>query len=52
LLSPGKHRFKITLPGYQDFDTEVSLVANQRFEVKTDLFVAKDLQKGPPIIQP
>jgi hypothetical protein len=52
LLSPGKHRLKITLPGYQDFDTEVSLVANQRFEVKTDLFVAKDLQKGPPIIQP
>jgi hypothetical protein len=52
LLSPGKHRLKITLPGYQDFDTEVSLLANQRFEVKTDLFVAKDLQKGPPIIQP
>jgi hypothetical protein len=52
LLSPGKHRLKVMLPGYQDFDTEVNLVANQRFEVKTDLFVAKDLQKGPPIIQP
>jgi hypothetical protein len=52
LLSPGKHRLKVTLPGYQDFDTEVNLVANQRFEVKTNLFVAKDLQKGPPIIQP
>lgn len=52
LLSPGKHRLKITLPGYQDFDTEVSLVAHQKFQVKTDLFVAKNLQKGPPIIQP
>lgn len=52
LLSPGKHRLKVTLPGYQDFDTEVTLVANQRFEVKTNLFVAKNLQKGPPIIQP
>ncbi|PYV24492.1 MAG: hypothetical protein DMG24_11315 [Acidobacteria bacterium] len=38
LVSPGKHRFKITLPGYQDFETEVSLLANQRFELKTDLF--------------
>ncbi|MBZ5545142.1 MAG: PEGA domain-containing protein [Acidobacteriia bacterium] len=52
LLSPGKHRLKITLPGYQDFDTEVSLVAHQKFQVKTDLFVAKNLQKEPPIIQP
>jgi ribosomal protein L27 len=52
LLSPGRHRLKVTLPGYQDFDTEVTLVANQRFEVKTNLFVAKNLQKGPPIIQP
>lgn len=52
LLSPGKHRLMITLPGYHDFDTEVTLVANQRFEVKTNLFVSRDLQKGPPIIQP
>jgi len=51
LLSPGKHHLRITLPGYQDFEMDVTLVANQRYQVKTDLFVAKNLQTGPPIIQ-
>ena len=37
LLSPGKHRIKVALPGYQTFETEVTLVAGQKSVVKTDL---------------
>lgn len=37
LLSPGKHRIKIALPGYQTFETEINLLAKQRYEVKTEL---------------
>ena len=37
LVAPGKRKIKISLPGYQAFETEVNLVVNQKFEVKTDL---------------
>ena len=37
LLSPGKHRIKITLPGYQSFDTEIEVRANQKYDIKTRL---------------
>jgi hypothetical protein len=37
LLSPGKHRIKIALPGYQTFETEINLLAKQRYEIKTEL---------------
>jgi hypothetical protein len=37
LLSPGKHRIKIELPGYRTFETEVNLLAGQKSEVKTEL---------------
>jgi hypothetical protein len=37
LLSPGKHRIKVALPGYQTFETEVTLVAGQKSIVKADL---------------
>jgi hypothetical protein len=37
LVSPGKHRIKITLPGYQSFETEIEVRANQKYEVKTQL---------------
>jgi hypothetical protein len=37
LLSPGTHRIKVTLPGYQTFQQEVTLVAGQKSVVKTDL---------------
>lgn len=37
LLSPGKHRIKITLPGYQSFDTEIDVRANQKYDIKTQL---------------
>jgi len=37
LVSPGKHRIKIELPGYRSFETEVSVLAGQKSEVKTEL---------------
>jgi hypothetical protein len=37
LIAPGKHNIKISLPGYQTFETQVSLNANQKFQLKTDL---------------
>jgi PEGA domain-containing protein len=49
LLAPGRHRVKVTLPGYQTFETEINLLANQKFELKTDLFKASIMQAGPLI---
>jgi hypothetical protein len=37
LLSPGAHRVKVELPGYQPFETDVNLVAGQKSVVKTHL---------------
>ena len=37
LVIPGKHRFKIALPGYRTFETEVELLPRQKFELRTEL---------------
>src|SRR5260370_7332366 len=37
LLRPGKHPIKITFPGYQSFDTDIHVRANQKYEIKTQL---------------
>jgi uncharacterized membrane protein len=37
LVTPGKRRVRITLPGYQNFETDIELVANQKSTIKTDL---------------
>lgn len=37
LLSPGKHSIKISLPGYQSFNTEIEVRANQKYDIKTQL---------------
>jgi hypothetical protein len=47
LVAPGKHRVKITLPGYRTFETELNLLAEQKFELKTDLFKGSIIQAGP-----
>ena len=47
LVAPGKHRVKITLPGYRTFETELNLLAEQKFELKTELFKGSILQAGP-----
>jgi len=52
LISPGKHRIKVELPGYRTFETEVNLLANQKSEVKTELVKGSIEQAGPEIKQP
>ena len=52
LISPGKHRIKVELPGYQTFDTEVNLIAGQKSEVKTELVKGTIGQAGPLIKPP
>jgi hypothetical protein len=47
LLSPGTHRIKVELPGYQSFETEVTLVAGQKSVVKTNLAKGSIRQAGP-----
>jgi len=47
LLSPGTHRIKVELPGYQSFETEVTLVAGQKSVVKTELAKGSIRQAGP-----
>lgn len=37
LVAPGKRKVTINLPGYQTFETEISLVENQKFQIKTEL---------------
>jgi PEGA domain-containing protein len=49
LVSPGKHRIKIALHGYQTFETEINLLPNQKFTVKTDLVKGSIKQAGPLI---
>src|SRR6266704_3946207 len=49
LVSAGKHRVKIALPGYQAFETEVSLLAHQKITIKTDLVPTSVSQAGASI---
>lgn len=37
LVEPGKRRITISLPGYQTFETDIDLVANQKSTIKTEL---------------
>ncbi len=49
LVSPGKHRIKIELPGYRTFETEVDILAGQKSEVKTELVKGSIEQAGAEI---
>lgn len=51
LISPGKHRVKVELPGYRTFETEVNLLAGQKSEVKTEL-VKGSIEQASPDIKP
>jgi len=51
LVSPGTHRVKIALPGYREFQTEVSLLPKQKFTIKTDLVPGSITQAGPLVKQ-
>jgi hypothetical protein len=52
LISPGKHRIKIELPGYRTFETEVNLLQGQKSEVKTELVKGSIEQAGPDVKPP
>ena len=51
LVAPGKRKIRISLPGYQSFATEVNLVANQKFEIKTDLIKAGSIEPDSTLDQ-
>ena len=51
-MGPGKHRIKVELPGYQTFETEVTLLVGQKSEVKTILVKGSIEQAGSLIKQP
>lgn len=50
LVSPGDHHIKIALAGYQEFNTDVTLLPKQKITVKTDL-VAGSITQAPPAIK-
>lgn len=46
LVSPGKHRLKITLDGYQSYEKEINAVANEKSQLKIVLEKSSDPQSG------
>ena len=51
-VSPGKHRIKVELPGYQTFETDVDVIAGQKSEMKTELVKGTIDQAGSEIKKP
>jgi hypothetical protein len=51
LVAPGKRKIRISLPGYQPFETDIEMVANQKSTVKTNL-VKGGSAEGVPLSQP
>src|SRR5277367_1827430 len=51
-VSPGKHRIKVELPGYQTFETDVDVIAGQKSEMKTELVKGTIDQAGAEIKKP
>jgi hypothetical protein len=52
LVSPGKHKVRVALPGYRTFETEVELLAGQKSEVKTELVKGSIEQASSEIKKP
>jgi hypothetical protein len=48
LVTPGKRKIRITLPGYQPFETEIDLMANQKSTIKTEM-VSGGPAEGTPL---
>jgi hypothetical protein len=48
LVAPGKRKIKISLAGYQTFETEVTLTPNQKFKLQTDLAKAPATAPSTP----
>jgi hypothetical protein len=52
LVSPGKHKIKVELPGYRTYETDVVVLAGQKAEVKTELVKGSIEQAGDDIKKP
>lgn len=50
LVAPGKHRFKIALPGFRTFETELVLFPRQKFALRTEL-AGGSINDADPIIR-
>ena len=48
IVAPGHRRISISLPGYNTFNTEIDLVPNQKFVLKTDLVKSSNPQMEEP----
>jgi hypothetical protein len=48
LVAPGTRKITIFLTGYETLETQVNLLPNQKFELKTDLVRASTPQPSPP----
>lgn len=48
LVAPGKRQITISLPGYQDFETTVDLLPNQKISIKTKLLKVESEPVSPP----
>jgi PEGA domain len=47
LVAPGKRKIRITLPGYQTFETDIELVANQKSTIKTEMVTGGPAEGTP-----
>jgi hypothetical protein len=51
VVAPGKHQFKIALPGFKTFQTEVNLYPRQKMRLRTDL-VEGSINDADPVLRP
>jgi PEGA domain len=51
VVAPGKHHFKIALPGYKTFETDVNLYPRQKMRLRTDL-VEGSINDADPALRP
>lgn len=46
LLNPGQHTIKVAMPGNQPFTTQMNLLPNQKYTIKTKLIAGSEPQEG------
>lgn len=46
-MGPGVYAVRIALPGYDSFETEITIAANQEYEIKTKLRKASIVDQSP-----
>lgn len=51
LLTPGAHKVRIALPGYQPFETTVNLLPRQKMKVETHLMTGRITEAGALVSQ-